>query len=97
MKRLISGLVVLVALSAPASAQAAERTVTLAVERMDCAACPVFVRSALRDVAGVIRVKVSYAARTATVTYDDRQARVQDLTKATGAIGYPSRPARSGQ
>ena len=91
----ILGLVVIAAISLGSAAHAAERTVTLRVERMTCASCPVIVRGALRRVEGVRRVKVSYASKTATVTYDDGRTTVTALGRATGAIGYPSRPVRS--
>lgn len=97
MKRPFLVLAIAVSLTASTTAGAAERTVTLAVERMTCAACPVFVRSALRGVDGVTRVKVSYEKKTATVTFDDRRAKVSDLIEATNSIGYPSRSLRSGQ
>ncbi len=95
MSRLMLAAVAVAVLALPTAVQSADRTVTLVVERMNCASCPIFVRSALRGVRGVKSVKVSLAAKTATVTYDDRVSGVADLTGATRAIGYPSRPARS--
>lgn len=94
-RSIILGLAVIASISLGSAANAAERTVTLRVERMTCASCPVIVRGALRRVKGVRRVEVSYASKTATVTYDDGQSTVTDLVRATGAIGYPSRPLRS--
>jgi mercuric ion binding protein len=76
----------------PSTAPAAERTVTLAVQNMYCAACPHIVRSSLEAVPGVSRVSVSYRDKTATVTYDDGRADVKALTAATANAGYPSEP-----
>ena len=39
---------------------ATEKTVTLAVENMYCAACPYMVKQSLIDIDGVNEVKVSY-------------------------------------
>ncbi len=66
------------------SAAAAERTITLAVNNMDCAACPSIVKGSLKAVPGV--------AKTATVVYDDAKADVDQLTSATTKAGYPSAP-----
>jgi mercuric ion binding protein len=53
------------------SAFAAEpRTVTLGVEHMTCAACPITVRKALSHVMGVSASTVDMKAHTATVTFD---------------------------
>jgi mercuric ion binding protein len=79
-------------LSVASHAFAAERTVTLAVENMDCAACPHIVRASLQAVPGVERVVVSLQQKTATVTYDDAATNVRALTAATTNAGYPSAP-----
>jgi mercuric ion binding protein len=70
----------------------ADRTVTLAVKNMDCAACPSIVKASLEAVPGVAKVAVSYKDRTATITYDDAKADVNQLTSATTQAGYPSAP-----
>ena len=71
---------------------AAERTITLAVQNMDCAACPFVVRKSLQAVPGVANVAVSYEDKTAIVTYDDSKTDSKALTKATTNAGYPSAP-----
>ena len=86
-----------VALLAPVGAvHAAERTVTLDVENMYCAACPHIVRQTLARLIGVQQVEVSYRTRTATVTFDDARTSITALTTATNDAGYPSRPRASG-
>ncbi len=74
------------------AALADERTVILAVDNMYCDACPYIVTQTLAQVPGVETVAVSYERKTATVTYDDRMTTLEDLTSATAAAGYPSRP-----
>ena len=75
------------------SALAAERTVTLTVENMFCAACPHTVKSSLQSVPGVKAVSVSYEDKTAIVTFEDTKANVEALRTATTNAGYPSHVA----
>ena len=77
-------------LLASSSAVAGERTVTLAVQNMYCSACPITVKSSLETVPGVAKVVVSYKAKTAVVTFDDRKTGVPALISATTNAGYPS-------
>ena len=79
-------------LLASSASSAAERTVTLAIENMDCAACPVTVKASLVAVPGVTKVAVSYEDKAAIVTYDDAQTDLKALTTATTNAGYPSAP-----
>ena len=74
------------------SAFAAEKTVTLAVKNMYCAACPHTVKASLEAVPGVVKAVVSYKEKTAIVTYDDATTDVKALTTATTNAGYPSAP-----
>jgi mercuric ion binding protein len=74
------------------AAAAAERTVTLAVQNMYCAACPHTVKSSLQAVPGVKAVSVSFENKTAVVTFDDATTNVKALTTATTDAGYPSSP-----
>jgi periplasmic mercuric ion binding protein len=77
---------------ASSAAFAAVKTVTLAVNNMDCAACPSIVKGSLVAVPGVSKVAVSFKEKTATVVYDDAKANVNQLTSATTKAGYPSAP-----
>ena len=79
-------------LIASSSAFAAEKTVTLAVKNMYCAACPGTVKASLQAVPGVTNVAVSAGDKTAVVTFDDTKAEVDALVKATTNAGYPSEP-----
>lgn len=76
-------------LSAPV-AVAAERTVTLAVENMTCALCPITVRTAIERVTGVKDVQVDFETKTAVVVFDDADATVQDIAEASRQAGYPA-------
>lgn len=78
-------------LASASSAFAAQQTVTLAVDNMTCATCPYSVKKVLNDVPGVEEVTASFEDKTATVTFEDTEASVEDLTEATKNIGYPSR------
>jgi mercuric ion binding protein len=78
------------ALAAPQFAFAKQQTVALNVPTMDCATCPITIKAALGKVPGVSRVKVSYEKREAVIVYDDAQATVADLKKATEDVGYPA-------
>ena len=92
MNRLVIPIAFALGLFASSAALAAEKTVTLAVENMYCAACPHTVKASLEAVPGVTKVAVSYKDKTAIVTFDDAKTGVDALTAATTNAGYPSGP-----
>ncbi|MGH6795320.1 MAG: mercury resistance system periplasmic binding protein MerP [Methylocella sp.] len=92
MTKLLAFVAVIVSVVASSAAFAAEKTVTLAVQHMTCAACPRTVKASLQRVPGVTNVVVSAEDKTAVVTYDDSRAGVDALVKATTNAGYPSAP-----
>ena len=92
MTRALVVVVVGCGLLASSQALAAEKTITLAVQNMYCAACPHTVKASLEAVPGVAKVVVSYKNQTAIVTYDDTKTDVKALTTATTNAGYPSVP-----
>jgi len=71
-------------------AAAAERTVTLTVENMTCALCPITVRTAIERVTGVKDVQVDFESKTAVVVFDDAQAKVEDIAEASRQAGFPA-------
>jgi periplasmic mercuric ion binding protein len=71
-------------------ALAASRTVTLDVQNMTCAVCPITVKKALEHISGVQQVRVDYTSKTATVQFDETIASTDKLTEATKNAGYPS-------
>ena len=92
MSKLLASVALAVIVLASSAAFAADKTITLAVKNMYCAACPHTVKASLQAVAGVKAVTVSYEDKTAIVTYDDTRTDVKALTAATTDAGYPSAP-----
>ncbi|MFN3566667.1 MAG: mercury resistance system periplasmic binding protein MerP [Burkholderiaceae bacterium] len=84
-------LVSMALLAAAGGAAAAERTATLVVDNMTCAACPITVKKAMSKVDGVTKVEVSYDKREAVVRFDDAKTDVQAIAKASADAGYPAR------
>jgi mercuric ion binding protein len=79
------------------SALAAEpRTITLGVEHMTCAACPITVRKALSHVAGVAQSTVDMQSHTATVTFDPGKTTPEALATAVSEAGFPAQVLRNG-
>jgi mercuric ion binding protein len=93
MSKLLLSVALGVCIIASPAAYAAERSVTLKVKNMYCAACPAIVKRSLEAVPGVVKAVVSYKDQTAVVTYDDSKTDVSALTAATKKAGYPSRLA----
>ncbi len=89
MHKLLASFALATLIAAPA--WAAPQTVTLAVSKMTCAACPITVKKALSRVPGVTEVSVSFERKHATVVFDDSQTTVAALTRATADAGYPSK------
>ncbi len=80
------------AFTAPnAFAAAGSRTVTLDVEKMDCAVCPITVREALKKVPGVESAQVDLKSKRAVVTFDPGKTAPEALTQATADAGFPSK------
>lgn len=77
-----------------APAWAAVQTVTLSVPTMNCPVCPITVKTALTNVAGVSKAEVNFDKRQATVTFDDAKTNIAALTQATTNAGYPSTLAK---
>ena len=92
MTKLPASLAIIASLLVSSEAFAAEKTITLAVQHMTCAACPGTVKASLQRVPGVSHVVVSFEDKTAVITYDDSKAQVDALIKATTNAGYPSSP-----
>ena len=80
----------LVALSPFAALAATPQTTTLHVQNMTCELCPITVKKSLERVLGVSQVRIDFAKKTATVTFDAEQAQVSTLVKATTDAGYPT-------
>ena len=68
-----------------------ERSVTLEIAGMHCAACAQTIEKALRRVAGVVEANVNFAAETARVTFDSQQVDTSLLIKVVADAGYDAR------
>ena len=90
MRPILFAAMLAVPLFAVPAAFAAERTVTLDVPGMTCAACPYIVKKSLTRVEGVRAVDVSFSRREAQVTFDDAETGVAELVAATTENGFPS-------
>ena len=82
------------ALSVPAAFAAGARTAMLDVDNMDCSACPITVREALKKVPGVTSAKVDFKIKRAVVVFDSAKATPDALTNATANAGFPSKIAQ---
>ena len=89
MKKLVA-LTLFPLIVAASSAVADMKTISLKVENMTCAACPFIVKKSLLKVGGVTEASVDFGQKTATVTFDDEESSIPQLTTATGNAGYPS-------
>tara|TARA_R110002049_G_scaffold92285_1_gene229030 strand:- start:90 stop:383 length:294 start_codon:yes stop_codon:yes gene_type:complete len=78
------------------NAWAAEQTVKLSVPDMNCVSCPYMVKKVISRVPGVLSVSATMQDRSATVSFDDTKATIDDLLLATASIGYPSAVTSSG-
>ncbi len=90
MKNVFLAIVFGVGLSAALPAISAEQTVSLNIERMNCALCPLTVRKAMERVDGVQHVDVDYDTKTATVTFDDSNTTSAEIAQASTDVGYPA-------
>lgn len=82
--------VIFLALSQVIVAADVIKSVTLEVQGMNCAACPITVRKALKKVPGVSDVKVDYKSGIAEVNYDSNKTSADELAKALTTVGYPT-------
>lgn len=82
-------LLLLLLLPTPTPASATDATVTLAVENMTCAVCPMTVKAAIGAVSGVRDVKVDFENKVAVVLFDDALATVDALADASRNAGFP--------
>ena len=73
---------------------AAEQTVTMDIDKMTCALCPLTVRKAMELVDGVQDVDVDYDSKTAVVTFDDEKTSAEIVAQASTDVGYPATPAK---
>jgi len=69
--------------------------VVLEVDGMTCETCPGTVKMALERIDGLLAANVSYEPPLATVRFDGMTVSLDDLTRATSNVGFPSSPVQS--
>ncbi len=69
-----------------------ERTATLILDRIRCAACLWLNERTLRRLPGVLRADINYATQRALVTWDPRLTRLSSIIEAVRAVGYDAFP-----
>ena len=72
-----------------------DQTVTLEIENMFCALCPITVKTAMERVAGVKTVSVSFEEKAATVVFDPAVTTPEEIAAASTNIGYPAHTPES--
>jgi mercuric ion binding protein len=88
MKRL--AFMIALAAALPAVAGGASQTVTLDVQDMTCASCPLTVRQVLKKQPGVEDAKVDMRSRSAEVKFDPAKAQPEQFAKAVSEAGFPT-------
>lgn len=88
MKRLLAIAATVAALGASA---AEPRTVTLEVQNMTCATCPLTVQQVLKRQAGVLEAKAEMKSARARVTFDAAKNSPEALARAVTEAGYPAK------
>jgi mercuric ion binding protein len=88
LKKIISATVLALLLGSGFAAQAASRTVTLVLEGMYCAMCPVTIKTALDFADGVDEVKVTRDPDEAVIRYDDAKTGPAKLIEVVKKSGY---------
>lgn len=67
------------------------RTVTLDVQNMTCATCPLTVQQVLKRQAGVATAKAEMKSASAMVTFDPAKNTAEGLARAVTEAGYPAK------
>ena len=83
----------LAVVSATISASESQRII-LDVRGMDCATCPITVKTILRRQSGVEGVKVDFGKKTAEITFDPSKASPEKLAQVVTEAGFPSTPRK---
>jgi len=89
MKHLLLAIICCVS-ALPLPTHAAEQTVTMDIEKMSCALCPLTVRKAMERVDGVRKVDVDFDNKRAIVIFDDAKTTADEVAQASTDVGYPA-------
>ncbi len=88
LKKIISATVLALLLGTGSAALAAPRSVTLVLEGMYCAMCPVTVKTALDFADGVFEARVTRDPDEAVIRYDDARTSPAKLIEVVKQSGY---------
>lgn len=72
------------------TAWAKEQTVTMDIQNMTCALCPITVSKAIGGVEGVNAVNVNLDDHSAQVTFEDTVTKIAIIARASSNAGYPA-------
>ena len=75
-----------------ASQAITDQTVTLEIENMFCALCPLTVKTAMERVEGVKTVSVNFEEKVAIVVFDPAVTTPEEIASASTNVGYPAHP-----
>lgn len=65
------------------------KKITLKIEGMHCASCPIMIDGTLEDdVKGVVRAETSYAKQECVIEYDENKVTEASIIEAVEKIGY---------
>jgi mercuric transport protein len=80
----------------PAPSSAANDTVVLHIEGMDCGGCTIATRKVLERLDGVTKADVSYEQKRAVVTFDPQKVTTQQMIAAVAMLKYTATVVRAG-
>ena len=69
-----------------------QRTTTLILDHIRCAACLWLIEHALRGLPGVLRASVNYGTQRAQVTWNPARSRLSEIVETIRAVGYDAYP-----
>ena len=78
-------------------ASAKEVTAAMKVPGMDCDACTVVIKHALKQTKGVKTVDLNVEKRLATIIYEDTQVTEPQIQQAIEKSGFKAEPSKSGK
>jgi mercuric ion binding protein len=92
---LVSAVVLITPQVSTNPAVAADQTITLSVDKMYCATCPLTVQAAIQKVPGVKSVKVDYKTKSAVVVFDAGKTTAEAVAAASTNVGYPAQVVKT--
>ena len=95
MKSFLLAIVIIGGFATTTSVLPADQTVSLRIEKMTCALCPITVSKAMERTDGVNEVKVNFDTKIAIVTFDDSKTTPADIARAATDVGYPATPMKA--